>query len=185
LHRTRLAKLELLHASRIATFGLLGLALLVVSLNSMLGGLALSITVDGTDYRYVLELVPVWNISLLVAGIASVLVVIASLLRMERAQDRIIEMKLKSDEEADEILKYHYEDYRKEHDLRFAISPVIMVIALVISGLALDIWLNEVILPTQASASLFLLGVGLGCLSLIDQLLLWRKTKKAWRRDKE
>jgi len=173
LHRTRLGELELLHASRAATFGVLGLALLAASLSSMLGRLTFAITFKGTTHSHLLELGPAWNLALLAAGLGCVLVVVRSLSRMERAQDRIIELKLRSDEEADSILKYDYEGYGHKSQLRFAVGPLLMVFALVVCGLALNLWLNHVALRPWASITLFFFGVGAGCISVLDQLVLW------------
>jgi len=175
MHRTRLAKLEFLHASRIATFGLLGFGLLVAGIAALFGGLALSIDYQGEEYSTVLELSDPMTALLLIGGLASIVIVIYSLVRMERAQDRIIDMKLRSDEDAEEILKYEYEDYKRERDLRFAISPILMVLALVISGLALTLWMNEVMFDTGASSAIFYLGIILGWIAVGDQLLLWFK----------
>ena len=175
MHRTRLAKLEFLHASRIATFGLLGFGLLVVGAAALLDGLTLSIDYGGEEYSTVLELSDPMTALMLAGGLVSVAIVIYSLVRMERAQDRIIDMKLRSDEEAEEILKYEYEDYKKERDLRFALSPIFMVLALIISGLALTLWMNEVVLETGVSSAIFYLGVVLGWISVGDQLFLWFK----------
>lgn len=173
MHRTRLGELELLHASRAATFGVLGLALLAASLSSMLGRLTFAITFKGTAYSHLLELGPAWNLALFAAGLGSVLIVVRSLSRMERAQNRIIELKLRSDEEADSILKYRYEDYTAKSQLRFALGPLLMALALVVCGLALDLWLNRVFLRPWASITLFYCGVGAACISILDQLVLW------------
>jgi branched-subunit amino acid ABC-type transport system permease component len=167
--------LELLHASRAATFGVLGLALLAAGLSSMLGRLTFAITFKGTTYNHLLELGPAWNLALLATGLSSVLIVVRSLSKMERAQDRIIELKLRSDEEADSILKYQCEDYRHESHMRFALGPMLMVVALIISGIALDLWLNRVFLRPWASIALLCCGVSVGCISILDQLLLSRR----------
>lgn len=177
MHRTKLGKLELLHASRIATFGLLGFVLLAASVSSILGSLTFGITYNGTKYSHVLDLNPVWDILLFVGGLLSIFIVINSLCKMERAQDRIIDMKLRSDEEAESILKYEYEDYKKESDLRFAISPILMLLSLVISSLTLDLWVNEVILVPAVSAAAFFVGVSLGVISVIDQIFLWNRIR--------
>lgn len=173
MHRTRLGELELVHASRAATFGVLGLALLAASLSSMLGKLTFTIRFKGTAYSHLLELGPAWNLALLAAGLGSVFIVVRSLSRMERAQDRIIELKLRSDEEADSILKYHYQDYRHKSQLRFAVGPLLMVLALVVCGVALNLWLNRVAVQPWASITLFYCGVGAGCMSILDQFVLW------------
>ena len=179
MHRTKLGELELLHASRAATFGILGLALLAASLSSMLGKLTFTITFKGTSYRHLLQLGAAWNLALLAAGLGSVLVVIRSLSRMERAQSRIIELKLRSDEEADSILKYGYEDYRHKSQLRFALGPLLMVLALVVCGVALELWLNRVFLQPWASITLFFCGVGAACISILDQLVLWLRLSES------
>ena len=183
MHRTRLSKLEFLHASRIATFGLLGFALLAAGVSSALGDLRLGIVHDGVEYSTTLELSATWDALLLVGGILCVVIVINALMRMERAQDRIIEMKLRSDTEAEDILKYEYEDYRKERDLRFAVGPILMVISLLLSGLFLTIWVNEVIVEPATAAMVFYLGVALGGISVLDQAYLWLRLRT--EKDKE
>lgn len=183
MHRTRLAKLEFLHASRIATFGLLGFGLLVAGISSAFGDLKLSITHKGIEYSQMLELSPIWDALLLIGGLLCVAIVIHALSKMERSQDRIIEMKLKSDDEAEAILKYEYEDYRKERDLRFAIGPVLMAASLLVSNIFLAIWVNEVIAEPATAAILFYLGISLGGLSVLDQGYLWLGLRK--ERDKD
>jgi hypothetical protein len=173
LHRTRLAKLEFLHASRIATFGFLGFGLLAAGASSAVGGLRLSVVHKGIEYSETLELSPIWDALLLLGGILCVAIVIHALARMERSQDRIIEMKLKSDDEAEAILKYEYEDYRRERDLRFAIDPILMAVSLLASNIFLAIWVNEVIIEPATAAILFYLGIALGGLSVLDQAYLW------------
>ena len=175
MHRTRLAKLEFLHASRIATFGLLGFGLLVVGVSGLLGGLNLSIDHQGEEYSTLLELSTPLTALLVIGGLVSIVIVIHSLVKMERAQDRIIDMKLRSDREAEEMLRYEYEDYKREPDLRFVLSPLLMVIALIASGLALTLWMNEVILETGASAAVFYTGIFLGWVAIGDQFFLWVK----------
>jgi hypothetical protein len=178
MHRTRLAKLEFLHASRIATFGLLGFGLLVVGIAALLGGLTLSINYQGEEYNTVLELSTPLTVLLLAGGLASVGIFFYSLVRMERAQDRIIDMKLRSDKETEEILKYEYQDYKRERDLRFALSPLLMVFALIISGVALTLWMNEIAFDTSVSSTILYLGLVLGLISLGDQLFLWINYQK-------
>jgi hypothetical protein len=173
MHRTRLAKLEFLHASRIATFGLLGFVLLVVGVAALLGGLTLSIDYQGEEYSSVLELSTPLTALLLFGSLVSVSIFVFSLIRMERTQDKIIDMKLRSDEEVEEILKYDYQDFKRDRDLRFALSPLLMVFALIVSGVALTLWINEVAFDTGVSSAIFYLGVVLGWISLGDQLLLW------------
>ncbi len=183
MHRTRLAKLEFLHASRIATFGFLGFGLLAAGASSAFGDLRLSIVHRGTEYSETLELSPIWDALLLLGGILCVAVVIHALAKMERSQDRIIEMKLKSDDEAEQILKYEYEDYRRERDLRFAVGPIMMAVSLLLSNMFLTIWVNEVIIEPSTAAILFYLAIALGCLSVLDQAYLWLGLRR--ERDKD
>ena len=74
MHRTRLAKLEFLHASRIATFGLLGFGLLVAGIAALFGGLTLSIDYQGEEYSTVLELSTPMTAMLIISGLISVII---------------------------------------------------------------------------------------------------------------
>ncbi len=178
MHRAKLGNLELLHASRVATFGLLGFGLLVAGISSLLGKLTFSITVKGTSYRHLVELEPAWILFLLLGGLASLAVVTHSLVRIERLQNRIIDMKLRSDEEAEAILRYDYQDYKKESDLRYAISPLLMALSLIVSGMGLNLWLNKVVLDSSLSLAILVGGVVFGGLSLADHIILHNRLRK-------
>jgi hypothetical protein len=149
----------------------------------MLGGITLTIEHEGVEYSQVLELSSGLQAALVIGGLLCLTIVIYSLVRMERAQDRIIEMKLRSDEEAEDILRYEYQDYRSEPDFRFALSPILMVISLIVTGIALTLWMNEVILEPSTAALAFYFGILLGWLSVGDQFYLWIRSRRQRTRE--